>query len=273
MEKQNKWWQHPKSKKTGKMGLVLAVLGLILWGVFFYPYVSTEDARVAMTLARIAPANVNGRIEKVLVEEGSVVKKGDVLVEIDRRIPAANYDRAQEKKELASRELARMKRLVEQGSVTKQAFEQANAEFYNAEAEFKHAEVVLENTILKSPFDGVVIQKNAEVGNILEQNQVAAVVADEANAWIAANIEENSVGALKVGQPVFISVDAGGKLEGELIEIRNAVAAQFALIPSDSGAGNFTKVVQRVPVKIKITKRNGLQLRAGQSVEIKIRVH
>jgi membrane fusion protein (multidrug efflux system) len=98
-------------------------------------------------------------------------------------------------------------------------------------------------------------------------------MADEANAWIAANIEETAVGAIRVGQKVDIMVDEGGELTGEVLEVRSSVASQFALIPSDSGAGNFTKVVQRIPIRIKITNRNDKTLRAGQSVEIRIRVH
>jgi membrane fusion protein (multidrug efflux system) len=71
---------------------------------------------------------------------------------------------------------------------------------------------------------------------------------------------------------VKISVDEGGDLKGVVTEIRSAAAAQFALIPSDTGAGNYTKVVQRIPIKIEIKDRQGRTLRAGQSVEVKIRV-
>ena len=216
---------------------------------------------------------MSGKIDKVLVEEGSRVKAGEVLVEIDHRIPQANYDKAKASAGFAQRELERMKRLSRAGSATAQSVDQAEAQAATAEAELQLAVVSLENTYLKSPFDGVVVQKLADVGNLLEQNQTAIVVADEANAWIAANIEETSVGLIKVGQSVFITIDEGGRLEGKVSEVRQSVASQFALIPSDSGAGNYTKVVQRVPIKVKITKRNNQVLRAGQSVEIKVRVH
>jgi RND family efflux transporter MFP subunit len=267
------WWRSRRAKTVGSVGAVIAVIGLIAWWFLFRPYVSTDDARVAMTFVRLAPSNVSGRVEKVNVEEGSRVKAGEVLVEIDHRIPQAQYDRAKARADLAVRELSRLQRLTSQGSATPQALDQAKAAEAAAQAELKLAEVALENTSLKSPFDGVVIQKNAEVGNLLEQNQTAVVIADEAHAWIAANIEETAVGDVRIGQPVSITVDEGGKLEGRVSEIRSSVASQFALIPSDSGAGNFTKVVQRVPIKIAITDREERALRAGQSVEVKIRVH
>lgn len=266
------WWKTQRAMHVLYSVIGVSVLGFITWFFVFHPYVSTDDARVAMTLVRLAPSNVNGRIEKVNVEEGSVVKAGDILVEIDHRIPQANFDKAKAKSVLANREFERMDRLSHEGSVTPQARDVAKANAASAEAELQMAQVALENTYLKAPFDGIVVQKLAEVGNLLEPGQTAVVVADEQNAWVAANIEETAVGDVKAGQPVRITVDEGGKLEGKIIEVRHSVAAQFALIPSDSGAGNFTKVVQRVPVKVALTGHRDQSLRAGQSVEIKIKV-
>lgn len=265
-----------KSKQTSVVALVsgaVAIVGIIVWFFFFHPYISTDDARVAMTFVRLAPSNVSGRIEKVNVIEGSVVKAGDILVEIDHRIPKANYDKAKARYDLSARELNRLIKLTAEGSATPQALDQARAASATAEVELKLAEVALENTYLRSPFDGVVIQKLSDVGNLLEQSQIAVVVADTMHAWIAANVEETEVGHVKIGQPVHIDIDEGGTLEGKIIEIRSSVASQFALIPSDSGAGNFTKVVQRVPIKVAIETPVDRPLRAGQSVKIKIRVH
>lgn len=267
------WWQTQRSRQVGVAAALVAFAGLAVWWFAFHPFVSTDDARVAMTFVRVAPANVSGRIEKVNIEEGTRVKSGDVLVEIDHRIPQANYDKAKANSELANRELQRMTKLTAEGSATPQSLDQAKARAATADLELKISEVALENTFLKSPFDGVVVQKIAEVGNLLEQNQNAVVLADEDHAWISANIEETEVGRVKVGQPVKISIDEGGDLEGKVTEVRASVASQFALIPSDSGAGNFTKVVQRIPIKIAITSPHEHALRAGQSVEIKIRVH
>lgn len=266
------WYRTARAFQVGVLALLIAGAGTAVWWFHYRPFVATDDARIAMTLVRVAPSMVSGRIDKVNVTEGSKVKASDVLVEIDHRIPQANYDKAKARYDLADRELTRMQRLTSEGSSTVQSLDQARATAATAEVELQMAKVALENTYLKSPFDGIVIQKIAEVGNLLEQGQAAIVVADEANAWVAANIEETFVGAVKLGQPAHISIDEGGELEGEVIEIRNSVASQFALIPSDSGAGNFTKVVQRVPIKIAITDRKGANLRAGQSVEIKIRI-
>jgi len=267
------WWKTKRTRQVAIATAAIAILSLITWWFFFHPYVSTDDARVAMTFVRVAPSNVGGRIEKVNVEEGTRVKAGDILVEIDHRIPQANFEKAKARADLTNRELSRIQRLTSEGSSTPQALDQAKAAAAQAEAELRLAEVTLENTFLKSPLDGIVVQKNADVGSLLEPNQVAVVIADEKHAWVSANIEETSVGDVKIGQPVHISVDEGGTLTGKVIEIRSSVASQFALIPSDSGAGNFTKVVQRVPIKVAIDNAGERPLRAGQSVEIKIRVH
>lgn len=268
-----KWWQSTRSKRVGAALLVVAVAGTVIWRIFFYPFVSTDDARVAMTVVRIASFGTGGRIIKVSAEEGSRVKAGDVLIELDHRVSQAKYDRAKAKADFAEKEFQRMQQLFKQGSATPQNLDNARSNYDSAKADLNESEVALENTFLKSPFDGVVIQKVAEVGNILEAGQTALTVADADHAWISANIEETSVGLAKIGQHVHISVDEGGELQGKISEVRSATASQFALIPSDNAAGNFTKVVQRIPVKVALEAGQGSHLRVGQSVEIKIRVH
>lgn len=116
------------------------------------------------------------------------------------------------------------------------------------------------------------VQKLAQTGNILETNQTAVTVVDIGHAWASANIEETSVALVRPGQRVTIYIDEGGKLTGKVLEVRKATAATFALIPSDSSAGNFIKLVQRIPVKIELDPHPGVNLRVGQSVEVKIRV-
>ena len=141
-----------------------------------------------------------------------------------------------------------------------------------AQADLKIAQIAVDRTYIKSPVSGIVVQKSAQEGNILETNQAAFTVADVEHAWVSANIQEKSVNAVKQGQKVFITVDEGGKLTGKVADVRRAAASLFSLIPSDSGAGNFTKVEQRIPVKIELDPHPGEDLRVGQSVEIKIKV-
>lgn len=265
------WKKSELTRKVTQVTAVIAVAGALTWFFFFRPFVKTDDARVAMTIVRIAPSGVSARIDKVNIEEGTIIKKGDVLVELDHRITQAQVDRAQAKFDLAKKELTRVENLVRQNSAPVRDLDNARSNFTLAQSELTLAQVALENTYLRAPFDGIVVQKTAEVGNILEAGQVAAAVADQDHAWISANVEETEISDVRVGQPVTISLDTGGSLSGKVSEIRAATAGQFALIPSDNAAGNFVKVVQRIPLKI-VLDAPSKDLKVGQSVELKIKV-
>jgi len=273
LKKTRDWWKTERAKRIGKITGIIIGVGFLIWLVVFFPYVSTDDARIDMTIVRAAPFGVGGRVIKINVVEGSIVKAGDVLVEIDHRVPQSQYNKAKAKAEFAEKEFRRMNILASQKTATLQSLDSARSNFEIADSELKQAEVILENTYIKSPFDGVVIQKSTEVGNILEPGQTAITVADVDHAWVSANVEETSVGLVKVGQHVSIHVDEGGRLKGHVIDVRAAAASEFALIPSDNSAGNFTKVVQRIPIKVAIDSKPKHQLRVGQSVVIKVRVH
>lgn len=264
-----------KSKRTKQVSIIVAVCAAILligWFFFVYPYVSTDDARIAATLVRVAPEGVGGRIIKLNVDVGSRVKQGDVLVELDHRNAAARLKDAQAQADYAKRDLARISRLVRQGGLPQKSLDEAQDAADKSEAQLQLAQVANEDTTLISPINGIVVQKVVEVGDVVQMGQTLLTVADIDNAWVSANIEETDVGLLKIGQPVSITVDEGGELTGHVSEIRASTAAQFALIPAENPSGNFTKLVQRIPIKIALDPHPNRQLRTGESVEIKIRV-
>ena len=266
------WWRAPRAKMAG-IGIGIATfIGFILWLYFFHPYVSTDDARVDADIIRVANQGASQRIDAVYVQEGDRVEKGKLLVELDRRVAEAQLDRARARARLTAMDLNRAESLAAQSGMSRQQLDRIRSEAQTAAADLRLAEIALDNTYLKSPVSGVVVQKLAKVGNILETNQAAITVVDIEHAWVSANVEETEVALVKPGQRVTISVDEGGTLTGKVIEVRKAAAAQFALIPSDNAAGNFTKLVQRIPIKITLGPHPGRILRVGQSVEIKIRV-
>jgi len=268
---QKHWWKHPRAKAVGGLTLVVALLAFLGWLFLFAPYLSTDDARVASTTVRVAPAGAGGQIVKLNVSEGDRVKAGQVLVELDHRTSQAQLQRAQARLVLSEKELKRMEQMAAENGVAPRDLDSARANHQTMEADVKLAEIALDNTYMRSPLDGVVIQKSTEVGNMLEPGQTAVSITDMDHAWVSANIEETSVGRIKVGQPVTVTVDEGGTCYGKVSEIRAATAAQFALIPADNPSGNFTKLVQRIPVKIVLDPSQGRTLRVGQSVEVKIK--
>ena len=273
-EHHNKPWHKRKRVQWFAASLIAVVLvGFAAWWIVFRSYVSTNDSRIDMNIIRVAPVGIGGTIEKVMVEEGDAVKQGQVIVEIDHRIAEANNQKAQAKFELANAELKRLKGLYGKNFTSKRDLDNAKMNYDIAQAELRLAEVNLQNTYLKSPIDGIVIQKLAFPGNQLEPGQVTVTIADVDHAWVSANIEETRIAQVRPGQPVTIRIDEGGKLTGKVEEITSATAAQFSLLPAENASGNFTKVVQKIPIKIALDPHPDVRtLRAGQSVTIRIRV-
>jgi multidrug resistance efflux pump len=267
------WWQTGKAKIAGVGLLAAFVLGLLIWFFTIRPYLSTDDARISADIINIANAGASGQIMAVYVTEGDLVTNGMVLAELDHRIAEAQFQQAKAKFEYSSISFKRAIALSGGIGSSRQQYDIARSDANVAEANMKLAEIALEHTYLKSPVNGIVIQKTALQGNILEANQVALTIADIDHAWVSANITEKSISSVRPGQSVLITIDEGGKLKGKVAEVRKAAASVFSLIPSDNASGNFIKVTQRIPLKIVLDPHPGVNLRIGESVEIKVKVH
>jgi membrane fusion protein (multidrug efflux system) len=120
-----------------------------------------------------------------------------------------------------------------------------------AETKLKDAELQLSYTTITAPAAGRISRKNVEVGDHLQPGQALFALV-EPRVWIEANFKETQLARMRSGQPVEITVDAipGRTFRGTVESFSPATGAQFALLPPDNASGNFTKVVQRVPVKI-----------------------
>jgi membrane fusion protein (multidrug efflux system) len=265
------WWKRGRVLLFAASVVIIAAASVLIWWNLFRPYVSTNDARIATDILRVAPVGIGGQIEKVLVSEGDAVKKDQLLVEIDHRIAEANAEKATAKFHLSKLELERLRKLTKGNYSTERDYDNAKMNYQIADAEFKLAEVNLSNTYLKSPVDGLVIQIPAKVGNIIDPGQTAVMISDVGHAWVSANIEETKIARVRPGQSVHIDIDEGGSLNGTVSEVLETAASQFSLIPAENASGNFTKVVQKIPIKIKIDNYPSNRiLKAGQSVTIRI---
>jgi RND family efflux transporter MFP subunit len=267
------WYQSKLARNTGILFLILLAVGLVVWFFAFRPYVSTDDARVAEDLIRIAPDGVSGKMMTINVAEGEAVTQGEVMAELDHSTYQAELGKAQAHAILAEADLKRSNELYKQDALSKRNYQMAQSTDLSAQADLQLAQDALDHTYLKSPVNGIVVEKIAVVGNLFEPAQVAFIVADVDHAWVAANIQETAVGDVKIGQPVRISVDEGGKLTGKISEVTTATAAQFALLPAENASGNYIKLVQRVPIKVTLDPHPDRVLKDGQSVEIKIKVN
>jgi len=132
----------------------------------------------------------------------------------------------------------------------------------------------LDNAVLRAPISGTVIKTLAKEGEVVAPGQALAMIVDKSNLYITANIEETDLNRVHVGQTVDITVDTypGKSLKGEVKEIGEATISTFSLLPAINTGGNFTKVTQRIPLKVAITDTQGLNLSPGLNTVIKIHV-
>ncbi|AZO40569.1 HlyD family secretion protein [Mesorhizobium sp. M7D.F.Ca.US.005.01.1.1] len=136
------------------------------------------------------------------------------------------------------------------------------------------AERDLSFTVLKAPYDGVVGNRSVEQGDLVSPGQKLAVIVPMDKLYIVANFKETQLARLVPGEKVKISVDAtdGQYFEGTVSSLAPASGAVFSLLPPENATGNFTKVVQRVPVRIDVPAdvlKSG-KLRAGLSVVVAV---
>jgi membrane fusion protein (multidrug efflux system) len=146
----------------------------------------------------------------------------------------------------------------------------AQARLAAAQAARDNAALQLSYTRVTSPVAGIVSRKQVEVGQLVQAGQPLLTVVSDTGLWVTANFKETQLSDIKVGQDVDVEVDAYGGVsaKGKVESVSAATGAKFALLPPDNATGNFTKVVQRVPVRIRVTQGLGAgrQLRPGMSV-------
>jgi membrane fusion protein, multidrug efflux system len=150
----------------------------------------------------------------------------------------------------------------------------ATARVQAAQAARDNAALQLSWTKVMAPTPGVVSRKQVEPGQLVQAGQPLLTIVADTGVWITANFKETQLADLKVGQPVDIDVDAygGATAKGRVESIGAATGSKFALLPPDNATGNFTKVVQRVPVRIALVQGLGKDrpLRPGMSVNVHV---
>jgi len=147
-----------------------------------------------------------------------------------------------------------------------------------AEAALAEARLALEHSVVTAPFDGVIGKRSVEIGANVSPGQALFALADDSGSWVSANFKETQIGRMKPGDPAEITADAfpGVRYRGHVESIAPATGARYALLPPDNATGNFTKVVQRVPVRVALdgdAAGGGKPwLPVGLSVNVRVRV-
>jgi membrane fusion protein (multidrug efflux system) len=154
--------------------------------------------------------------------------------------------------------------------VTKAQQQEARAQLAELQTSLAKAERDLDFTLVRAPVDGTFSNRMVSTGDYIVVGQRLGNVVPLDDVFIDANYKETQLKRIRPGQPVTISVDAYGhrKFEGIVDSIAPAAGSVFTLLPPDNATGNFTKIVQRLPVRIRVPKDVAQQnlLRAGMSV-------
>jgi len=287
--------------------LIAAILVAVYWYMFLRDFVSTEDAFLDADQVGVS-SKILGRIKELTKDEGDRVTQGELLVQLDDSDLRAqeaqekeNISLNQENVSLAKINLQREENdfrrtdaLFKDSTVSWDQFDHAEKALAIARAQYRIAlalvstskaklnvvQTQLQNTKIMSPMTGVIAKKWVMPGDVVQPGQTIFTIYDLQNLWVTANFEETKLSSIRLNDPVLISVDAhpGIKFEGRVTLIGAVTASQFSLIPPNNASGNFTKVTQRVPIKISIerkmtaNKHDPVMLLPGMSVEVKIRI-
>jgi len=161
-----------------------------------------------------------------------------------------------------------------QVSASGAAVRSADAHLAAAQAAVENTKLQLSYAYITAPVAGTVARRNAEVGALVQVGQTLMSIVPDEDVWVTANLKETQLTHVRVGDRATFTVDAypGRKFEGRVESLSPATGARFALLPPDNATGNFTKVVQRVPVRIAVDQPIGapVPLRPGMSVDVTI---
>ena len=247
-------------------------------------------AVAAVSSAKAAIANIDSRVElqrRVIVQ----TQTGEDAAKADLDQAASEFKRQQslassgistaQKLETATADIRRLEAQLagknaeiaaqqQQLAVLKTEREQAEAELQSREADVTLAQIALQRTQIRSPLDGVISASNVREGQLLSVGTRLISIVPLPDVFIEANYKETQLSRVEPGQSVTFTVDAlpNRSFTGHVERISPASGAEFALLPADNSTGNFTKVAQRITVRIAVDARPEIMalLRPGMSV-------
>ncbi|MEN7530783.1 MULTISPECIES: HlyD family secretion protein [unclassified Cupriavidus] len=214
-----------------------------------------QKARIAQAAAEVDGARANARYAASQVERyAPLVKTG---AETEERTAELRNAQTRAGTTLAANEAAL--RVEQSQTVTLQTrLLQARAQLEVAEASARKAKLDLEDTVVRATTAGRVADKGVRVGQFAQPGTRLLTVVPVQDLYLTANFKETQVGRMRAGQSVTLHVDAlsGETLHGVVDSLSPGTGSQFALLPAQNATGNFTKIVQRVPVRIHVDVPN-----------------
>jgi len=247
--------------------------------------VANAEAAVAVAQAAVSSAQASVAHARADVA-AALTRQGQAGADVERykalwakeEISQQQYDAARAASDASRAATAASRATVESAEAELQA---AQRQIGAAEAKVAQHQAALQAVLLQlsyatvtAPVSGVVSKKDVEVGQLVQAGQPLLAIVQGHDAWVVANFKETQLARMRPGQPVEIEVDAypGVTFHGRIESLAAATGAKFSLLPPDNATGNFTKVVQRVPVKIVFTDPPNPQrpLRVGMNVSVAV---
>ncbi len=218
--------------------------------------IAVIDRQIAQ--AEAATAQVSAEVRWVGAEQARVEQdyKRDKQLMDQNLIPSTRFENAAAERKKIDATATRNRAALDEAQRNREV-QQANrlqvlAAIESAKAEYELAKLDLGYTELRAPIDGVIGNRTVQEGEYVRPGITLLSVVPIHSVWIEANFKETQIGTMRAGQKVTIEVDAYPDLEieGRIESLSPASGARFSLLPPENATGNFTKVVQRVPVRI-----------------------
>ncbi|OQY30145.1 MAG: hypothetical protein B6244_00845 [Candidatus Cloacimonetes bacterium 4572_55] len=202
---------------------------------------------------------VSGQIEKVLFEKGDRVKKGAILVQIDRRLSQASYEEAKAGYELAESNFQRLKELYEQkSSISDSEYDAARFNRDMAKARLTQTETLLEKSEIRSPINGIVVNKFIEIGEVAGPGSPIAQLIDIQSVKIEIGLPENEIGFFHIGSSATATLDGypNETFSGAISYIGSQVHVGHRTFPAEIKMENpDIKLKSEMAAKVKLVKK------------------
>jgi membrane fusion protein (multidrug efflux system) len=227
------------------------------------------NVRAAKATAAVTMANIEQN-SRDLSRQERLLKSGSSSTEASEKLQTTRAQLAAQLEQNRAQISAASHQIDVLAAQTAQAEAAVNAQKANLQA----AQLNLTYTRILAPQDGVIGQRQIKPGQYVGVGTQITTLTPLPNVWVIANYKETQLTRMRVGQPAEITVDTfpGRKLRGHVLAFSPGAGSQFALLPPDNATGNFTKVVQRIAVKVLIDDTDGLTdvLRPGMSVVARV---
>jgi membrane fusion protein (multidrug efflux system) len=235
-------------------------------------YVSQRDFDQADATAATYAATLEATQRRLTVAEREVQQ---AEAELAGRVLAVAQARQRVAEARAT--LARIESQRHQVTLKEAEVGRAEARLSETQADLAYAELQLQYTDVRAPIDGTVSKKSVDLGQMVQVGQPLLAIVPLRAVWVLANFKETQLGRVKPGMAALVEIDTfpGKVFHGVVDSISAGTGARFSLLPPENATGNWVKVVQRVPVKIRLDSNefgNPQVLRAGMSAVVTIKI-